>query len=45
MKKTYFGLTPSELGELILGMRNAYRKGENAMAFARSALAGIPGGG
>ena len=38
-------LTPLELGKLIVGMRHAYAKGENAMAFARGALAEYSGGG
>ena len=38
-------LTPVELGQLIVGMRDAYAKGENAMAFARAALAEYAGGG
>ena len=38
-------LTPLELGKLIVGMRDAYAKGENAMAFARDALAQYSGGG
>ena len=38
-------LTSLELGQLIVGMRDAYAKGENAMAFARGALAEYSGGG
>jgi len=38
-------LTPIELGKLIIGMRDAYSKGENAMSFARNALAEYSGGG
>lgn len=44
MKKSQ-ELTPSELGKLILGMRNVYTKGENAMAFARTQLAEYSGEG
>lgn len=36
-------LTPAELWELIGGMRSAYARGENAMAFARAALAKVSG--
>lgn len=38
-------LTPAELWELIGGMRSAYARGENAMAFARAALAKVSGEG
>jgi ubiquinone/menaquinone biosynthesis C-methylase UbiE len=37
-------LNPLELGKLIVGMREAYAKGENAMAFSREALAEYYGG-
>lgn len=37
-------LTPVELGKLIVGMRDAYAKGENALAFAHAALAEYAGG-
>lgn len=36
-------LTPLEVGNLIIGMRDAHAKGENAMAFARAVLAEYPG--
>lgn len=38
-------MTPKELGELIVGMRLAYARGENAMAFARAQLAEYSEGG
>lgn len=38
MKKN-IDVFPNEFGQLIIGMRNAYEKGENAMAYARDALA------
>lgn len=37
-------LTQAELGKLIVGMREAYGKGENAMSFARAALGEYSGG-
>lgn len=33
-------LPPNVLGPLIIGMQAAYRKGENAMAYARAMLGG-----